>query len=329
MSDVLPFVFSFPEDGKKTPKYNGACTYLIVSPDGKPYVGQTKTFRDRMVCHKSDGKRAWINHAKWQEGKGKKVAAISFAINKHGWENMEITILQKYFVWDQFLLDKREQYLIRFYDSFKNGYNSNEGGNRCNPRPWSEKQRARLSAAQMGNTNSPTKPVTSCEIKESYSDGTQLVKFVQYRGAREAERKTGVGQSSICACCNKRKRFKSAGGRYWFFTKENHPPQIIKVGTIRVPYIGDVPRLASEQRKQAVFSVSPEGVKQLHKGLVVAERTLSELTCEKFFYQHISACCKRKRKTHHGYRFWFASDEEIAEFEKQQKAAAAKKRKRK
>ena len=90
-------VFSLPEDGKKTPKYNGACTYLICSPDGKPYVGQAKKFRKRMCTHKSKGKLAWINHAKHQAGKRKnKVCAISFAINKHGWENMEITILQKY-----------------------------------------------------------------------------------------------------------------------------------------------------------------------------------------------------------------------------------------
>ena len=72
----MPVVFSLPEDGKSTPKYNGACTYLICSPDGTPYVGQTKKFRKRMRDHKSDGKRAWINHAKHQAGKRKyKVSA--------------------------------------------------------------------------------------------------------------------------------------------------------------------------------------------------------------------------------------------------------------
>ena len=220
MSDVLPYVFSFPEDGKKTPKYNGACIYLICSPDGKPYVGQAQKFYNRMWGHKSDGKRAWITHAKWQaEKSNKKVAAISFAINKHGWENMEITILQKYSVWDQLFLDKREQYFIRFYDSFKNGYNSNEGGNRCKAHPHTAETKAKMSA------NRPKKPVTSCEIKESYFDGTQLVKFVQYPGTHDAARNTGLAQASISRCCLKKQ--KSAGGFLWFFTEENHPPQII------------------------------------------------------------------------------------------------------
>jgi len=315
-------VFSFPEDGKSTPKYNGACTYLIVSPDGTPYVGQAQKFRDRMNKHKSDGKLAWINHAKHQEGKHAKVCTISFAINKHGWENMEIIILEKYVVWDQFLLDKREQCLIRFYDSFKNGYNSNEGGN-GGGHPHTAEAKARMSASKMGNTNAPTKPVTSCKIKEEYADGTQLVEFVSYASAAEAAKKTGVGKTDISKCCLKKR--ESAGGRYWFLTEENHPPQIIKVGTIRVPRIGDKPRPSTRKRK--LFSTSPEGEKQLHEGAAAAGRTLSALTGNKFEQSSITMCCssKYKRTHHHGYTFYFASDEEIAEFNKE----ASKKRKRK
>ena len=199
MSDVLPAVFSFPEDGEKTPKYNGACIYLICSPRGKPYVGQAKKFRKRMWDHKSNGKLAWIHHAKHQAGKRKtKVQSISFAINKHGWENMEITILQKIFVWDQQLLDSREQYFIRFYDSFKNGYNSNEGGNRCKSHPHTEETKAKMSAKMMGHTNTPTKPVTSREIKEAvrrrHAVGRDLTCT---QSAAEAERKTRVSSSNI------------------------------------------------------------------------------------------------------------------------------------
>ena len=317
MSDVLPPVFSFPEDGKKTPKYNGACTYLIVSPDGKPYLGQAKKFRERMLSHKSKGKLARIHHAKHQAGKRKnKVCAISFAIHEHGWENMEITILQKYSVWDQFLLDKREQYFIRFYDSFKNGYNCNKGGNRCKAHPHTEETKARMSAAHMGIG---AKPVTSCEIKESYANGTQLVKFVSYASAREAERKTGFNNANISDCCNKRQ--KSAGERYWFFTAENHPPQIIWVGEHIVPHIGDKP----PPYRQAVFSESPGGEKQLHEGGCAAKRTLSKVTGKKFDNGNICRCCRGEATHHHGYKFWYASDEEIAEFNKE----ASKKRKRK
>ena len=303
MSDVLPFVFSFPEDGENTPKYNGACTYLICSPDGKPYVGQAQKFYKRMVAHKTNGKQAWVNHAKYQAGKRKnKVCPISFAINKHGWENMEIIILEKYVVWDQQLLDSREQYFIRFYDSFKNGYNCNEGGNRCKPPPCSEETKAKLS-----------KPVTSCEIKEEYSDGTQLVKFVQYPSAAEAARQTGILFGDISNAARRIRRRKSAGGRYWFFTKENHPPQIIKVGTIRVPRIGHKP--GNEKPIISVLRLVGGGaIEQYHISIAEGIKTLSSPR-KTFNNSCICRCCTRERTQHHGYNFRYVTTEKREDFD--------------
>ena len=281
-------------------KFNGACTYLICSPNGKPYVGQAKKFRKRMWAHKSDGKLAWINHAKWKADKNKhKVCAISFAINKYGWKNMEITILQKYSVWDQQLLDSREQYFIRFYDSLKNGYNSTEGGN-GGGHPHTAEAKARMS-----------KPVTSCLIKEEYADGTQLVEFVSFASAREAEAKTVVSYQDISACCLKKQN--SAGGFFWHFTQKDD-----LVGEHIVPRIGDKPRVLL---RRALVSVSPEGVKQLHEGNSAAKRTLSELTGKKFDQGSISKCCNPKYKaTHHlKYKFYHATPEMIAEFHRETK----------
>ena len=296
----MPGVFSLPEDGKSTPKYNGACIYLILSPNGKPYTGQTKTFQKRMRDHKSNGKLAWINHAKWQANKGKKkVAAISFAIHKYGWENMEIIILEKLFVWDQLLLDQREQYFIRFYDTFLSGYNSDEGCNLCTSHPWSEERKAKMS-----------KPVTSCKIKKEYTDGTQLVNFVSYASAADAERKTGVCNVNISQCCLKKN--KSAGGRFWHFTKDDDLE-----GEHVVPRIGDIPR--PPRHKRAIFSESPGGEKKLHKGISAAARTLSESTGKKFNHRNISACCNSKRTHHHKYKFYFATSEMIAEYKQNTK----------
>jgi group I intron endonuclease len=321
MSDVPP-VFSFPEDGKKTPKYNGACIYLICSPNGKPYVGQTKKFRSRMVAHKSNGKLAWIHHAKHQAGKRKnKVCAISFAIHEHGWENMQITILQKYSVWDQQLLDSREQFFIRFYDTFKNGYNCNEGGNRNKgPTKQTEEAKAKMSAAHMGIG---AKPVTSREIKEQFDDGTQLVKFDLYAFAREAAEKTGVAYQHISDCCLGKQ--KSAGNRFWHHTREGDLE-----GTRRVDNIGDVPRKGHSSHKRAVISTSPtpEHKKQRHQGNNAAARTMSKATGKKFSQGHISNCCQGKRTHHHGYTFCYASDEE-AESDSEEAPAASAKKKRK
>ena len=300
------------------PKYKGTCIYLIIAPNLKPYVGQTIEFRARMCHHKSAGKLAWINHAKWKAGKRRKVSSISFAINKHGWENMCVTILEKFAVWDQQLLDEREKHFIRFYESFKHGYNETEGGNSGGPH--SEETKAKMSAGSMGIG---AKPVTSREIKEEYANGTQLVEFVCYASAAEAGRQTKMHKSNISKCCLKREGCKSAGNRYWHYTKEDD-----LVGAHVVPHIGDKPMPAPEQRKRALFSKSPEGVNQLHEGSRAAGRTLSKSTGKKFSQGHISACCLGNGTHHHGYKFWYATPEKIAEFHNEQKITKKIKRRR-
>ena len=143
------------------------------------------------------------------------------------------------------------------------------------------------------------KPVTSREIKEEYADGTQLVEFVLYASAAEAERQTRVDSSHITKCCNEKR--KSAGGRFWHFTKEGD-----LVGEHRVDNIIVKPHLLA----RAVFSTSPGGKKQRHEGGHAAGRTLSKATGKKFSQSAISACCRGDRKSHHGYTFCYASDEE-------------------
>ena len=295
----MPAVFS---------KYNGACTYLIIAPTLTPYVGQTVEFRTRMGKHKSDGYNAWTNHEKWKASEHDKVCAISHAIHKHGWENMHIIILEQYPEWTEQLLDDREKHFISFFDSFKHGYNCTEGGGGISGHTHTAETKARMSAAHMGIG---ARPVTSCLIKEEYADGTQLVEFVLYASATDAEAKTGVAQQDISNCCNKKRR--SAGGRYWHFTKEGELE-----GERVVPRIGDVPRVGKSSHKRAIFSVSPAGEQQLHKGSHASGRNLSTPD-KKFNNSHISACCNGKRKTHHGYTFSFATPEQIAEFKQNTK----------
>jgi len=301
-------VFSLPE-------YKGACIYLILSPNDKPYTGQTVAFLQRMTSHKSQGKLAKVNHAKWKADKNKKkVCAISFGIHKHGWENMKIIILEKFSEWTQQLLDEREKHFIRVYDSYKKGYNCNEGGNGNSGFKHSEETKAKWSAMRKGINTSPTKPITSCKIKKEYPDGTQLVKYVFYASAAEAERKTGIKQTNISKCCHKQK--KSSGARFWHFREDDDVE-----GEHRVPRIGDVPRY----HKRPLFSESREGEKLLHWGSGAAEKTLTKLTGKKFSHAHISSCCRGKRKSHCKYKFYWATPEMIEEFEKEH---ASKKRKR-
>ena len=101
-------------------------------------------------------------------------------------------------------------------DDPKYGYNSNPGGG--GPTKHTAEAKAKMSAKKMGHTNSPTKPVTSREIKEEYADGTQLVEFVSYASAAEAEKKTKIviPHTSPPAVL---RSVDSAGNRFWHFTK--------------------------------------------------------------------------------------------------------------
>ena len=272
-------------------KYTGRVIYKLIFPDRKVYVGYATTSHKRIEGHKKE------SYAK-TDGEWKCQNRCKEAIREFGWENMQVEIMEFVPKWTS--LRDRERYWIAQYTSYdpEYGYNSNKGGG--GPAPGAYKHttetKAKISASCMGKG---TKSVTSCKIKEEYSDGTQLVEFVSYASAREAERQTGVAHEKISNCCLK--KINSIGGRYWHFTKKDE-----LVGVHRVPRIGDKPMPGNEQRKRAVFSVSPEGVKQLHESVHAAARTLSKSTGKKFDYSAISKCCHKKSTHHQGYKFYFA-----------------------
>ena len=292
-------MFSCPEDAS----FNGRVIYKFTSPANKGYVGKSVAFKTRVSNHrteayaKKDGD--WVKKTKWKQ-----------AIRQFGWDNLRLEILER--VPEEVSLDKRERYWIaKLKTKYPNGYNMNKGGGGVIKH--TEETKARMSA------KADKKPVTSREILESYADGTQLVDFVLYPCAQEAATKTKILRSSISACCNKNR--KSAGNRFWHFTKEGD-----LVGKHEVPSIGDVPMPASQQRKRAVFSEYPDGKKQLHDGMTAAKHNLFQLTGNKFCIGAISKCCNPKyKKTHYkGLKFYYATPQMIAEFEKQN----TKKRKR-
>ena len=276
-------VFSCPEDAS----FDGRVVYMFAGPLGKGYIGKSVNFKSRVSNHrteayyKKDGD--WECNSIWKQ-----------AIRRIGWENLRVVILE--FVPEEVSLDKRERYWIARLktNNPEYGYNMNKGGG--GPTRHTAEAKAKMSAAQMGNTNAPTKPVTSREIKEEYADGTQLVEFVSYPSAREAEKKTGVHHGHIAECCLE--KHKSAGNRFWHYTKEGDLE-----GEHRVDHIGDVPGPSTSKR--AVISTSPEGKKQRHEGARAAGRTLSKATGKKLNHGTITKCCKGKRKSHHGYTFCF------------------------
>ena len=90
--------------------------YIITNDiNNKVYIGQTvRSLHRRFICHCCN-----------DNGKGKNMY-IKRAILKYGKEHFQINLLEEV---EESLLDEREIYWIKIYDSFHNGYNLTEGGN--------------------------------------------------------------------------------------------------------------------------------------------------------------------------------------------------------
>lgn len=91
-------------------EYDFSCIYLWTNlVNGKKYVGQTTCFHRRMKTYRYTYPNAYMEHA----------------VNKHGLDNFDITILERDVPLDK--LDEREQYWLDYYQS----YDADKGYNIC------------------------------------------------------------------------------------------------------------------------------------------------------------------------------------------------------
>ena len=89
-------------------EYDFSCIYLWTNlVNGKKYVGQTTCFHRRMGTYRHTYPNAYMERA----------------VNKHGLDNFDITILERDVPLDK--LDEREQYWLDYYQSYDmdKGYN--------------------------------------------------------------------------------------------------------------------------------------------------------------------------------------------------------------
>lgn len=280
--------------------YKGRTVYKFICPEGCVYIGIASTSYKRINKHRTEAYEKkdgdWRIKTRWKK-----------AVRRIGWDNLVVEILEC--VPEDVSLVERERYWIAQYNANdpEYGYNMNRGGG--GPTKHTEETKKKQSLAAF------KRPVTSREIKEEYADGTQLVEYVSYPSSAAAARNIRICLNRINECCHKKRR--STGGRFWHFTTKDD-----LIGEHIVPRIGNVPRPYCFNQKRAVISVSQEGKKQLHESSSEAARTLSTPE-RKFCFTHISACCLGNRKSHHKYKFYFATPEMIAKFKQ-----ASNKRKR-
>jgi group I intron endonuclease len=116
--------------------------YKYTSPSGKNYIGQTTNEKNRKCCFLT----------KTLYGGGK----INNARNKYGACNFTYEVLKEIEENDidklHDLLDKYEVEYIKFYNSFKNGYNSTEGG-KDNSYVRSKEIKTKISKSRIGDKN--------------------------------------------------------------------------------------------------------------------------------------------------------------------------------
>ena len=100
--------------------------------NNKSYIGQTVNPRKRYNEHC----RAKTNDY------------FHYALRKYGKDNFDYVVLEDNI--ERSMLNDREIYWIKYYDTFKNGYNMTEGGHQLSPLLYTEERNKKISMALKG-----------------------------------------------------------------------------------------------------------------------------------------------------------------------------------
>ena len=305
----------------------GANYVAINKVTGKRYEGESVKFHKRHNAHKTNPFNA---NRKSEEKK------FYNSIRKHGFDKFDFYFRHKFIFVGLEKLSKEERkafnaafkaaylhpcetYWIRRHNLIKDGYNLKESGEGGAGHVWTDEQKAKQSAARMGEG---TKPVTRCEILVD-GETQQKVRLTRYDGCSAAERANpGTFHENISNCCLNKS--KSAGGFLWWFCKEDD----VYDEDIMVEWVGHLP---GTSLNQAVISklklANGDYLEQWHDSMHEGGRTLSTAD-KKVSFKHISSCCSGKRKTHAGYQFRRVTTEKRKDFPDGKRIVNTKKRKR-
>ena len=317
--------------------FAGGANYVILNLiNGKRYEGETVNFKNRHYNHMRNMKNKNAKEYNYHLYK---------SMRKYGIENFRFYLRRTFkFEGREKLSDIEkkafnkkfktaylhpcETYWIRrlgLLDPDK-GYNRMETGKGFGGHIWTEEQKAKFIATQTGHTNSPTKPVTRCEILVD-GETQQKVRLTRYESARAAEAANppGASHQHIAECCLKHKGCNSAGGYLWWHCKEDETYD----EDIMVKWVGNLP--GTSHLKPVISKLElPNGdyLEQWHKSQLESKHALS--TADKNFgIGHISSCCNGKRKRHWGYTFRRVTTEKRKDFDEDGKRIIkSKKRKR-
>lgn len=260
----------------------------------KSYIGlTTNTVEARWKKHLSNSKYVQYHLYK---------AMCLYGINHFFIETLEQVEDEK--------LSEREQYWIKYYDSFNNGYNETVGGegNQVYSKEkfynlWDDGYSVGDIAKIVGCVSSTVREALveyeNYSIEKSIQRGREKNKkrvyqfdltgkfIASFSSTKEAGKKTNTSSSSINSCCNGKYGFKTANNYLWLYEEDKD-----KINEV-------VKKLDNGRRQQKVAQLDKDGN-------VIAIFDSAKIAAQSFGRpkdSHICDCCKGKRKTCFGYRW--------------------------
>lgn len=233
--------------------------YKRTSPENKCYIGQTIDEHNR--------------NRDWKDIKGKYAGIkIEKARKKFGPENFTYEILFEIKSFDKnkvmSILNEKEVYFIKKFDSFYNGYNSNSGG-----------------SSSMLNNKLEDKPV----IQLSYG-----LKFIRYWDSiQSAAEYYNVRSYSIHQCCRRYERIVAVAKYRWIYVEDYE---------MYKDNLEDF-MVESKCNRSGLVQLTLDG--KFIKYWKVAMNVENELGLS---LAHISDCCSGKRRQCGGFRWMYLSE---------------------
>ena len=154
--------------------------------NGKQYVGETVSIRDRMSKHKCCGKKETI--------------PFKEDLEKHGWDAFDVYVEYLPAFDKESLIDLEEQMILKFKTLTPDGYNTKPRGQIIN---FSEESRRKMSESQTGRTHSTE---TRKKISEAAKGRTTT---------DETRKKMSQSQKGRTATEETRKKMRESGKLAW------------------------------------------------------------------------------------------------------------------
>ena len=230
--------------------------YKITNPKGKIYIGQSINIKSRIYSYQN-------------KNKGCLGAKIYYSINKYGWENHNMEIIQ---ILDNDLdnkllrkkLDELEIYWINFYNSVEMGLNLTYGGNGGKP--------------SIENINKRIKSNTNLVLQ--YDLEGNFIK--EWSGVKEISNYFGINKESIRTNING--GTKLSMGFKWFY--KNKTPKIFK-----------------SKLKNTPVNQYDLGGNFIKTWGSIREAEILFGNKEKYLNNNIKACCNGNQKTAYKYKW--------------------------